>query len=64
MYIYIYIYMYLLYAGLQIPVRIGQEWPNSLGTSARIVNRGRVLLTEILLPRIARQGAVCLLPKI
>ena len=50
-YIYIYIYVYLslsLYIYIYIYIHM------------YIKRGGRVLLTEILLPRIARQGTICL----
>ena len=56
-YIYIYIYIYILETSEFVPWTFVLK---SRESRQRVCKRGRVPLTEILLPRNAQQGTVCL----
>ena len=61
----LYCYKYhKLNMNMYLPAASGRGAAAPAGVEAELIRGGRVMLTEILLPRTARQGTVCLIPKI
>ena len=62
MYVYIYIYIYNSSTPVKKTKRdVGPSGVDPVSEEVRLKRGGGVLLTEILSPRIARQGHVCLI---